>query len=303
MQTRNEQSVRQGALIGLPIYTLAKFKGLGKSPKILRGRGIGDAVHKQFDSFRDLDDAKLSDLKEDVGPENFRNSVSYLRDINVIKSASARFLKEEFAVIVGGDCSLVVGSVAGIKEKFTGKPGMLWMDAHGDFNTPETSPSGYIGGMCLALACGRGPRLSAQIESSRPLLHEDALVHVGSRALDQLEEKAMRDSEMKLLASQTIHKQDIRAVAAEAAGFLADRSDWIILHLDLDVIDPREMPAVNFAEPDGLSSKAVLAISKALHSTGKLKALEVTSYNPLNDVNGKTGEMVVDLVSRICRHR
>jgi len=120
---------------------------------------------------------------------------------------------------------------------------MLWMDAHGDFNSPQTTPSGFVGGMCLVLACGRGPPLSRETEEGRgPLLAEEAVVHLGSRALDRLEERAMKESEIALISAKELRKGGDADCGRRAAKLLSDRCDWCVLHIDLDVIDPREMP-------------------------------------------------------------
>ena len=174
------------------------------------------------------------------------------------------------------------------------------MDAHGDFNTPGTTPSGFIGGMCLALACGRGPPLSRQAQEGRePLLGEDAVIHLGSRALDRQEEMAMKESEITLVSANELRK-GVEDYGRRAAKLLSDRSDWCVLHIDLDVIDPSEMPAVNFLETNGVSTEDVLLAARGLKETGRLKAIEIASYDPRRDSDRSCGRRVVKLISRLC---
>src|SRR5438445_8116395 len=139
--------------------------------------------------------------------------------------------------------------------------------------------------MCVALACGRGPPLSQEREDNGgPLVEEDAVVHLGSRAMDRLEEIAMKESEIMLVSAKELRKGGAAEYGRRAARLLSDRCDWCVLHIDLDVIDPREMPAVNFFEPNGISSEDVLLAARRWKQTGRLKADEFTSYNPLTEV-------------------
>ncbi len=280
-------------ILGVPICTLAKFSGLTLSPGELRRLGLPI-------SLRDLGDVPLPELKIDEGPRDLRNLSHFVRSTELIRESVASLPEDDLAVVMGGECSLVVGNLAGAKEKRRGRAGMLWLDAHGDFNTPVTTPSGYIGGMCLAFACGRGPQLSAAVDGKRPLLTDDALVHFGSKALDPVEEKAMKDSEMTLVSSEEF-KGAVEDHARRAARLLAERSDWIALHLDLDVLDPSEMQAVNFLTLGGISIRDVLKVWSALRETGKLWRIEVAGYNPLKDVNHVGGRMLLELLSRAAR--
>ncbi|TMP99703.1 MAG: hypothetical protein E6K99_04075 [Thaumarchaeota archaeon] len=288
------------SLVGFPIYTLARLQGLALSPPAFRGLGLVKALEGEGLKIIDMGDIKLQKLSKDSGPKKFRNSTYVAKATERIRRAAGQASEREFAIFVGGECSLVMGSLSGMKSRRRGRAGILWMDAHGDFNTPETTPSGFIGGMCLALACGRGRPLSQETEEGRgPLLGEDAVVHLGSRALDRLEEITMKESEITLVSAKELRKGGAAEYGRRAARLLSDRCDWCVLHIDLDVIDPREMPAVNFLEPNGISTEDVLLGARGLKETGKLKAVEFTSYDPLRDANRACGRRVVKLISRL----
>ena len=288
------------SLVGFPIYTLARLQGLALSPPAFRGLGLVKALEGEGLKITDMGDIKLQKLSKDSGPKKFRNSTYAAKGTERIRRAAGQASERELAIFVGGECSLVMGSLSGIKSRRRGRAGILWMDAHGDFNTPETTPSGFIGGMCLALACGRGRPLSQETEEGRgPLLGEDAVVHLGSRALDRLEELAMKESEITLVSAKELRKGGAADYGRRAARLLSDRCDWCVLHIDLDVIDPGEMPAVNFLEPNGISTEDVLLAARGLKETGKLKAVEFTSYDPLRDANRSCGRRVVKLLSRL----
>jgi arginase len=287
------------SMIGLPFYSLAKYRGMGMAIKALRGLGIADTLKQQAQAFKDLGDVTLSRIETDSGPSNLRNFPQFLRDTDSVLRAVSKVGSDDFVLCLGGECTLIVGSTAGFKTKFKGKPGILWMDAHGDFNTPETTTSGFIGGMCLAFACGRGPKLTSAIERARPLLSEENVVHLASRSLDPLESKAMKSSPLKFYSAAEAHKIGMQKVAQDAAKYLAERSDWIICHLDVDSLDPSIISAVNFQEGGGLTLEEVRTVAGGLQSTGKLKVFDLAAYNPMLDHNHDSGNKLLRLTSQI----
>lgn len=296
MEFRCMQSV---SMIGFPFYTLAKYSGIGLAVEALRGIGIADPLKQRATSFKDRGDVTLSEIETDSGPSNLRNFPQFLRDTDMTLQAASEVDSDDFVFCLGGECALIVGSLAGFKTKFRGKPGILWMDAHGDFNTPDTTVSGFIGGMGLAFACGRGPKLTTSIENARPLLEEENVVHLASRSLDPLESNAIKSSPIKFYSAHDAHEMGVQKVAREAAEYLADRSDWIICHLDVDSIDPSIISAVNFREKGGLTLKEVSNVIDALQKTEKMKIFNLTAYNPTLDPDQDSGRKLVKLTSDI----
>lgn len=286
-------------MLGLPFYSLARYRGMGQAVKALRALGISEAMKARSEIFSDLGDVPLSDIEKDSGRSNLRNFPHFLRDTDRVLHATSAVNAADFVFCLGGECTFVPGSLAGFKSKFKGEPGMLWMDAHGDFNTPETTTSGFIGGMPLAFACGLGPELSPAMENTRPLLKGENVVHVGSRVLDPLESKAMQSSKLKLYSAVDVHKMGISKVAREAAEHLAERSDWIVCHLDVDAIDPEVISAVNYHESGGLTLDEVKTVVHELEKTGKLKVFNLTAYNPNLDVNNDSAQKLLKLTSEI----
>ncbi|HEV2226853.1 MAG TPA: arginase family protein [Nitrososphaerales archaeon] len=279
------------ALIGVPLYTLAGYRGMGDAPEALRKAGLG----QELDGTIDMGDVELPSLKKDVTEEKVMN-LSNFKDATSRIYNAAKSVQAEKVFVLGGECSVTVGALAGLSEVFSGKPGMLWMDAHGDFNTPETSPSGYIGGMCLAIACGRSPGLGVGTGGRGYSLGEERLVHVGSRALDPPEVAALSASPAKLYTAQHVKKTGVADVAEEAARHLENRSDWIICHLDVDVTDPELIPSVNYPTPGGLTIEETTKIVRRLLETEKMRVLELAAYNAAKDKRGSSGKKIVDLV-------
>ena len=136
------------ALLGVPLYTLSSYKGMGDAPGALREAGLTGA----YEGTTDLGDVEVPQLKKDMAEGNVWN-LSHFRDTTSRTLAATEALEQGLLLILGGECSETVGTMAGLAKAHGGKPGMLWLDAHGDFNVPDTSPSGYIGGMCLSIDC------------------------------------------------------------------------------------------------------------------------------------------------------
>ncbi len=280
-------------LLGTPLYTLAGYKGMGDAPAALRKAGVAGVITVR----RDFGDAEIPPLKRDVLEGTVKN-LAHFKDATSRIYGFAKSSGAEQAVILGGECSETVGALAAFAQSFGEKAGMLWLDAHGDFNTPSTSPSGYIGGMCLAMACGRAPDLGLDLGVGYPLA-EERLVHVGSRALDPPEVAAFNSSPAKLYTAQQVKKSGAADVAEEAARHLDNRSDWVACHLDVDVVDPEFIPAVNYPTPGGLTPEEAAMVVRTLLKTGKVKVLEVAAYNSSKDRRGACAARVVSLLRTI----
>jgi arginase len=285
--------------IGLPLCTRSNSKGMASAVKILRDTGITEDLRKNVSTFLDAGDVPLPSINADSGPKNLTNFPQFLQDTKRIRSALNEVNADGLVFGLGGECSICVGTLGGLKAKIKGEPGIVWIDAHGDFNTPATTPSGFIGGMCLALACGRGPEITEVMRDGKPVLGEKNVVHLASRAFDPLEFENMSSSPMKIYSAATLRKDGITSTVSSAAASLADRCDWIICHLDVDSLDPRIVSAVNFPEPGGLTVEEAKAIVAAVQRTDKLKLFELAGYNPILDPDRRCANRLVRLTSDI----
>jgi arginase len=281
------------SVVGFPIYTLARYSGMSRSAEALRRSGILSALGR---AVVDYGDVQIPPLEKDTLEGQVKNLGHFERACELILRRARELEPSELILCLGGECSFTVGALAGLKGVLKGKPGMLWVDSHGDFNTPETSPSGYVGGMCLAMACGRGPKLGGSIEKARPLLEEESLVHLGSRALDKPELELMRGSAMGLVTMKKVGLEGIEKVASQSARRLSDFADWIVCHLDVDVLDQTIMPAVNYPTLGGMTEEQVVVAVKALRATGKLRVLDIAAYNPDLDRAESSARVLIRMV-------
>lgn len=168
-------------------------------------------------------------------------------------------------VVYAGDCVVILGVTAGLQQRGV-DPVVVFYDAHGDFNTWDTTPSGFIGGMPLAMMTGRGELTIAEAAGMQILDDEEAIL-VGARDLDPLEEDLLRAS--------AVHMVDVEHVASAIPH---DRDLYV--HVDVDVVDPRDVPAVNYPAPEGPSVEAVAESVGRLAETGRVVAFSVSTWNP-----------------------
>jgi len=169
------------------------------------------------------------------------------------------------AVVYAGDCLAVIGVLAGLQRRAI-DPTLYWFDAHGDFHTWETTSSRFLGGMPLAMLTGRGEQTIAEHVGLTPISDERVVV-VDARDLNPLEDVAVDRSHMTVTTVNEV------ATNAPAAG-------PIYVHIDVDVVDPRDIPAVNYPAPHGPSVREVRDAVSQLASTGRVVAVSVSSWNP-----------------------
>jgi arginase len=180
-------------------------------------------------------------------------------------------------VVLAGNCNSCLGTLAALEE-----PGVVWLDAHGDFNTPATTVSGALEGMSLAIATGHCHR-----ELMAKPVREENVVLGATRSLDFLEDAR--------LSASKVHVVPLEALPA-AIDDLAARVTTIYLHVDLDVLDPSVSPGVNFSEPGGISAAELFGVVRHVIATGKLGAAAITNFNPDHDRGDRTLRIAQELV-------
>jgi arginase len=204
-----------------------------------------------------------------------------------------------FPLVLAGNCMVSLGVLAGLR---TGDLGVVWLDAHGDLNTPETTSSGMLDGMALAVDVGRCWRtVSATVDGFAPVPEERVLL-VGARALDEGEEHLLDASRIMLAGVDAVRAQGASGALAGRLEALAARVSRVYLHLDLDVHDPAEGRANGFAVPGGLTAAEVRQTVRAVAGHVPIAAASVTAYDPDLDADGRmleTGLELMDLVAEL----
>ena len=204
----------------------------------------------------------------------------------------------EFPVVLGGDCTIVLGSMLAFRRR--GRYGLFFIDGHADFFQPEAEPNGERASMDLAFVSGCGPQLLADIEGRGPLVRpEDAVAFAFRDHRDQEEYGSQPLPErLKVLDLPAVRAMGIEAAAREAVDHLTRAElDGFFIHLDADCLDDAIMPAVDFRVPGGLSWDELATALRAALASGKAVGLEITIYNPGLDEDGSAGRGLADLLA------
>lgn len=236
----------------------------------------------------------------DVGEPSARFLDDILAVCTQLKATVEEDLRNDyFPLVLGGDHSQAIGTISGLASHFrqnNKKLGVIWVDAHTDMNTPETSPSGNIHGMPLSTMLGKGhPRLIALNGAAPSLLPENVAI-IGARDIDPIEAKTVRESGVGVYTMTEIDKRGAAVCFEEAIERVSRNSDGIHLSFDLDGVDPREAPGVGTPVPGGLSLRESHLICEMLCETGRLVGMEMVELNPTLDIANQTGKLAVWLI-------
>ncbi|KHG66047.1 arginase [Thermus sp. 2.9] len=274
------------AVVGVPMDLGAGRRGVDMGPSALRYARLLEELEALGFGVEDLGNVRVPLAETLRGRKG-----SYLEEIR----QAALELKERlralpegvFPIVLGGDHSLSMGSVSGVARK---RIGVIWVDAHADFNTPETSPSGNIHGMPLAVLAGLGhPRLT---EAFRAVDPKDVVL-VGVRSLDPGEKRLLKEMGVKVYTMHEVDRLGVARIAEEALAYL----EGLPLHvsLDADVLDPTLAPGVGTPVPGGLSYREAHLLMEILAQSGRVRSLDLVEVNPILDERNRTAEMMVGL--------
>lgn len=285
----------QISLIGVPIDLGANRRGVDMGPSAMRYAGIQKALESLGHEVEDLGDLVVPGPEQRVvGSPKAR----YLKEIVAVVRDLAQRVSEvvaagRFPLVLGGDHSLSVGTVSGVR-RIRPNTGVIWLDAHGDFNTPDTTPSGNVHGMSLAALHGLGaPELVACVEG-RPLRSEQTVL-IGVRDLDEGERRLLLQSGVTVFSMQEVDRLGLPTVMEQALARLRPHVDGIHLSLDLDVFEPDLAPGVGTPAPGGLTYREGHLAMEMLAELGMLVSLELVEVNPILDQANRTARLAVDM--------
>jgi arginase len=202
-------------------------------------------------------------------------------------------------LVLGGDHSIAVGTVSGVSEycrERGQKIGLIWLDAHADMNTPESSPSGNVHGMPLACIVGMGPRELTHLFECSPKVDPRNAVIVGLRDVDQMEKPHVRQSGVRAFTMRDIDERGLRAVMDEAIRLALDGTAGFHLSLDMDFVDPQDAPGVGTPVRGGVTYREAHLAMEMICDSGEMLALEVVEVNPVIDEVNRTADLAVELV-------
>ena len=289
-------------MIGVPLDLGAGRRGVDMGPSAVRIGGLTDRLRRLGHRVVDHGDIPTP------GPETGSLGSERKRYIGEIAKVCGRLYSAvldsldqgALPLVLGGDHSLGAGSVAAAADhaRQHGRPlGLLWLDAHGDMNTPETSASGNVHGMPLAALVGSQPEELARIRGGvMPAVEPERTVLVGVRSLDEMEKGLIRRSGVHVFTMQDIDRDGIASVADRAMTILGRDGAALHVSLDVDVCDPAIAPGVGTPVNGGLTYREAHLVMEVVAAGGRLMSLDLVEINPIFDVHNRTAELGTELV-------
>jgi arginase len=287
---------RKIAVFGVPSSAGARGPGVERAPLALREAGLHEALRSSGARVVNLSDLSLFPWRADPEHPRARNLEVAACAARAAADEMTRALAEGFTLVLGGDCSLLAGTVAGARKALGQDVGVVFVDANADLNTPETSPSGQLNGMALALALGRGPAVLTSASGAFSAASPGHVALLGYRDLDPGERAPVRELALALGADD-VRERGARASAQ--AALAAIPADAVFVHCDVDVLDADAMPAKDTVTPGrGLGWADAEALVSALVAAPRVVGLQLTEFNPSLDPDGSLALKLVALLAK-----
>jgi arginase len=290
-------------VIGVPLDLGGNRRGVDMGPSAFRIAGLGERIAALGRAVVDKGDlpAPIAETQQARDEQK-----KYIREITKVcqklyQTALESLAEGAIPLVLGGDHSLGAGSVAAAAEwaqRTSGRPiGLLWIDAHGDMNTPATSSSGNVHGMPLAALLGGEPAELARIGTFSPKVLPAHTVLVGIRNLDDREKVLVRESGVHVFTMKDIDRQGIAAVAEQAVNLAGNGTAGIHVSFDMDVCDPLIAPGVGTPVKGGLDYREAHMLMEIFADSGRLTSLDLVEVNPTLDIQNTTAQLGTELAS------
>jgi arginase len=290
-------------LVGVPMDLGQKRRGVDMGPSALRYAGLQARLERLGYSVYDSGNVSVPGMEEihDSQAETGRayNAATIARVCQDTYAAAMRgFEAGETLIVLGGDHSMALGSVAAALDRPL-RTGVIWVDAHADFNTPATTPSGNVHGMVVASLMGRCP---PPLRIGATLLEPELTAMIGIRDLDVEEREALSDSGIFVHTMRDVDEQGMADVVDDVLRQFRG-VDAIHVSLDMDSLDPSAAPGVGTPVPGGLTYREAHLIMEMLADHGKVRSLDIVEVNPILDSGNRTAEVAVELVASLFGQR
>ena len=285
-------------LIGIPMDLGQDLRGVDMGPSALRYAGLAERLER------------LGHVVEDVGNIDVAvrgslrradSGLTYLPEVAQICTRAYEAARKAVAdgclpIFIGGDHSVSAGTIGGITHG--GSTGVLWIDAHGDFNTPDTSPSGNVHGMPLAALLGHGAPELVDVGRKGPKLEREDVMLIGIRSLDMNERELITGDRVGIYTMREIDERGIAQVAHEVLRRL-NHIERLHVSLDMDALDPMFAPGVGTPVPGGLTSREAHLLMEILADDGRVASIDVVEINPILDEKNRTAQMAAGLLTSL----
>lgn len=292
---------RKVTLIGAPLGLGGGHTGTQLGPIAVRTAQLESRVAELVANVQDAGDIPAPTVggPGDEDP-HARHLDSIARHCEALRDKVRSVIEEDrMPLVIGGDHAVAMGTIAGAASAYAAagkKLGLIWFDAHGDMNTPQTSPSGNVHGMPLAACLGFGPKRLVELAEVVPMLDVKNCVLVGVHELDRREKDMIRDVGLRTFTVREIDMKGMQRVMEEAIGIATDGTDGFHVSFDVDGCDMSIAPGTGTIVPGGMNLRESHLLMENVADTGKLASLEMVEVNPLLDVKNRTAELAVELV-------
>jgi arginase len=288
-------------IIGVPMDLGQSRRGVDMGPSAMRGAGLQSSLKKLGLQVEDIGNLSVKQPEEmPVGEKRAKYLQEIAETCGDIAAAAEKSLTEGFLpLILGGDHSIAAGVAAGVANYFRKDKkqiGYLWLDAHGDMNTPDSSPSGNVHGMPLAAIMGYGAPELVDLLGFKPKAEPGNIVIVGARDLDAQERKIVKKSGLHVFTMRDIDERGMREVMADALKYAMDDTAGVAVSLDMDFVDPADAPGVGTPVRGGVTYREAHLAMEMIADTESMVSLEVVEINPILDEHNRTALLGVELV-------
>lgn len=284
-------------IIGVPIDLGQSQRGVDMGPGAIRYAGLSARLARLGYDINDSGNVSVP-VRDTLISERALNYLPSIRKVCDAAYHAAREAVEEgdLPVFIGGDHSMSIGTIGGVTHH---EPvGLIWIDAHGDFNTPETTISGNIHGMSLAVLLGKGYPELINVGRMGAKLQAKDVVMIGIRDLDPKERDRLRESDITVYTMRDVDERGIGVVIREALDKLAHRQR-LHVSLDMDGLDPMVVPGVGTTAPGGLTYREAQLLMEIIADTGRLASLDIVEINPILDQRNQTAQIAVELAASL----
>jgi len=282
-------------IIGIPIDLGADRRGVDMGPSAIRYAHLQKKLEALGYDVQDEGNVEvpIAEMCRITNPKLKYIDCIIPMSRRVSGAVSTSIQAKNFPLVLGGDHSLSIGSVRGAARNK--KIGVIWIDAHADFNTAETTPSGNIHGMSLAVLAGLGDKSLVQLwKESIPVINPAKIAVIGARDLDSGEKKNLGNAGALVMGMEQIDRYGMVSIVERAIERVSRDVDGIYLSLDLDALDPEHAPGVGTPVPAGLSQRETHLACELIAETGKLIGMDLVEVNPILDVQNRTAALAVE---------
>jgi arginase len=289
------------SILGVPMSFGQSMAGVDMGPSAIRVAGLAQRIAKLSYEVNDVGDLKID------RPRSYPREGDKLKYINQVHAACSALATQteqlidagELPITIGGDHSIAIGSLGGIAKAFRKRGeslGLIYFDAHADMNTPDTTPSGNIHGMPLAVLLGYGAPELVNIGGFAPKFDPALCAHVGARDIDPGERELIREIGIRFFTMREIDERGLSTCMDEAIAIAGQGSAGFAVTFDVDALDPGDAPGSGTLVRGGLSYREAHLAMEKIADSGKMQSLEVVEINTALDVNNRTAQLGVELI-------